>query len=214
MLSEQKEPQLKAPNQNIGGYERSTRAQNILECIKIIASIGTFIAAIVACIQYVDSFQELRTERSLKFVNSWKSENISDSYSLTRLFVQDMIDRDGYPDPSLTKEQMSRALSNLGARWTAELIRGDNDRVLREGVQPKELIKHIDTVVLFFEEMEVCIESELCDDEVLLKFFGGRVQTFWVYFKGYARLRRSTYYPQFGSKVDSLELRRLKGTGK
>lgn len=179
--------------------DRVTLSTRVEQYTRIAASLGVALAAITGAYQYVEANEDNRRERSLEIVRNWQSETNIERYTAIQAFVEGKVN-----EPTLkaqlqvlSPDALPDAQANLGRAWTAALRDSD-------APEDKRIERHIDRLMLFFAQMEICIDSELCNAKVLRDYFELEVSTFWTYFKGYAELRQRASYQGYGDPVARL----------
>lgn len=170
---------------------------------RIFASVSVAIAALVGVWQYVESNREIKRERSLEYVRLWRDGEPLVQFTNVQRFLEVRIaesDQSFNELEKLSKDVRTLALGNFGARVSLELKNSQHEN-------SQQIANAIHRLTLFFGQIEICIDSNLCDAKVLESYLGDEVRSFWLYFKGFAQVRRENNYPGYGGTVDSLVAR-------
>ena len=150
--------------------------------------------AIFTIIQFLDSKEEKRVERTMQLVELWEREEY---------------------------QQASRAvaarLDALNARYSGLLGPGAGEAeraVLREqmGLEAMtaeggdlplgEFRTAFDRVLYFLNRMAFCVEGNLCSERMVDGYFGDFASSFWDYFHGFVEQQRGNGDPRLAAPLE------------
>ena len=132
--------------------------------------IGTVCAAFYAVVEYVQHQQSVQVERSLAYVERHHKGN---TFTAKRNLSQALFE---------SSDQLTILLG--AGNLSPEQLNDQYSEFMTALVVSKSLNADIETLFLFYEEVAICVERDLCDAEVIEEFFGGQ-----------ARKMFNSYYP-------------------
>ena len=127
--------------------------------------------------EYIEHKQTVKVQRSLSYVSSYRSGNISEAkLSLNQILV------DQY---TTFNEILSKTYSD-----DTSLSNAYNELVLKI-TKETSVQRNIEILFSFFEEVAICVERKLCDKEIINSFFSNDAKSLF-----------NSYYPYICSLRD------------
>ena len=119
--------------------------------------ITVFLAGAYSLFEYIEHKQSVRVERSLGYVEHYRDSNTAEAkLSLNQLLVNN--------------QKTLIALLNNNYADEAELNSAFNKLILSITETPA-VHRNLEIAFTFFEEAAICVEHDLCDQEVIKSFF-------------------------------------------
>ncbi len=153
------------------------------------------VGAVFSAVQFMQSRQEKRIERSLDLVSLWESTSIQAASSAVKRRLGDLNSQAaGLITAQTTPEQLDIIMSSIGNQaMTAD-----------GGAMPlAEFQDHFDRVVYFLSRVASCVEGNLCDRAVADEFFLDYGRSFWRYFSGWIEKQRRQGSPNLAVGVET-----------
>lgn len=179
------------------GPARRTRWERAESTFRMLSLIAIAVSAAVSALNFYQGYLDTKKERAIALMSQWQSSGARDTYASLGDVLAPAITDVG-PIPSDLPEQAKQLVrKRIGADLLEALKSGNLDD--QEGIATQ-----IDTVVVFFSEIEFCLRAKLCDEALLKDYFGTEVTVFWDYFQTYAFEQRAGLYPTYGKAVEQL----------
>ncbi len=175
------------------GWERIESTFRLLSLLAIAGSAG------VSALNYYQGFLDTKKDRSLELMSDWHETGARETYAELGNVLAPAIDGAGEVPADLPERARQLARKQIGANLLESLKAGDEETF-------KEVQAQIDTVVVFFSEIEFCLRAELCNAPLLEDYFSNEVTLFWDYFQAYALDQRAGLYPTYGNAVEALAI--------
>ena len=157
--------------------------------LDFLSRLAILASLVIAGLQYFAYQQDMQIQRTLNFVERFQDGPVGQAQrGLTTALRQ--------VEPAVQDIKTS-GLEGLGANAAYTEIRRF---VIYESNNGQGVWRDVDTVVLFLEELEVCVETGLCDERVAIQFFADYAEIFVANFEPYLD-DRSAMAPDFGQKV-------------
>ncbi len=174
-------------------WERIESTFRLLSLIAIAGSAG------VSALNFYQGYLDTKKDRSIKLMSDWHKTGARDTYAELGNVLTPAIDAAGEVPANLPERARQLARKQIGANLLEALKAGDEETF-------KEFQARIDTVVVFFSEIEFCLRGNLCNAPLLEDYFGTEVTLFWDYFQAYALDQRAGLYPTYGDSVEALAI--------
>jgi hypothetical protein len=173
--------------------------------LDLVVKSAAIIAGIFAIYQYLQAQQDLRVVRSLDYVERFNDFDTSigrahANISRTLWLNNTQILRLREILRTLPEDQAKA----LRARFVRKLLDDDADG---EGLRGD-----VHTVAQFFDTLQICIRSGLCDEASAYAFFGGYVVTFWNNFS-VAIVESRDLDPNYGAGLEHVLRRAMLAPG-
>ena len=138
--------------------------------IDIVVKTGTILAVIFGFNQYLMARQDMRVNRSLSLVERFNSD--TERAGKARALATKV-----WWDNRKQIERLVRSPADEFDKHRGNLVY----KVLYMGGAKSEAIQYALIDLLdFFGELEVCVESRLCDEETAVDFFGPYADGYWL----------------------------------
>jgi hypothetical protein len=152
------------------------------------------VGGIFSVLQYLDTREENRVERTLQLVELWEEPEFQEAQKaigarLDALNAQfgELLDRNATP------EERAVYFDRIGAA----AMQADG------GTMPVEEFRaHFDRMLYFLNRMAFCTEGNLCSKDVVDGYFGDFAKSFWAYFGGYIEEQRSDVALNYGAPLE------------
>lgn len=152
------------------------------------------VGGIFSVLQYLDTREENRVERTLQLIELWEKPEFQQAQQaigerLDALNVQfaELLDKDA------TAAERSVYFDRIGAA----AMQADG------GTMPVEAFRaHFDRMLYFLNRMAFCVDGNLCSKEVVDGYFGDFAASFWAYFGGYISEQRGGVAPNYGAPLE------------
>ena len=152
------------------------------------------VGGIFSVLQYLDTREENRVERTLQLIELWERPEYQKaqraiSARLDALNAQfgDLLDKNA------TASESAVYFDRIGAA----AMQQDG------GAMPiAEFRTHFDRMLYFLNRMAFCVDGNLCSKEVVDGYFGDFAQSFWTYFGGYIDEQRGGLAPNYGAPLE------------
>ncbi len=175
------------------GWERIESTFRLLSLIAIAVSAG------VSAMNFYHGYLDTKKERSIALMSAWQTTGVRDTYAQLGSVLIPAIEAAGEVPADLPEQARQLARKQIGTNLLKTLKMGDADTFNAIEVQ-------IDTVVVFFSEIEFCLRGNLCNAPLLEDYFSTEVTLFWDYFQAYALDQRAGLYPTYGDAVEALAI--------
>jgi hypothetical protein len=170
-------------------HEKQSMTTHLLPWLELAVKVGAIFAGVFAIVQYLDSRQDTRVEKTLSYVTAFGDANTSIGRA-----------RDQIREVLWSNEKQISVLQHaistlppgeaamLRRRFVQGLIEGPDGRTgLREP---------LDDVIVFFDTLLICTEHSLCDRRSAEAFLSEYAAEFWRNFEQFIsdRRRRTSDY--------------------
>jgi hypothetical protein len=160
-----------------------TNSKEIAEALNSwLSVVAVVFAGGYALLEYIEHKQDVKVERSLSYVESYRDGNIADAkLSLNQ---------------TLALHQTSKQLNNA---YTQFILKTTEDQ---------DVQRNIEIAFSFYEEIAICVERQLCDSEVIQSFFINDARAlFNAYFPYVCSLRKEWKNDQVYLKLEQYYIR-------
>jgi len=155
--------------------------------IDLSSRVALLAAGAFAVVQYLQSLQDLRVERTTQYITRYEDGNASVARrSINSLFR-----------PYVAQFNELRQLGGVSPDMQYEIV-----KAIAETDEGHGLFDRIDTVVDFYEGLWTCVREHLCDQPVAEGYFAsGEAAEFWNNFEPYILDRRANN-PSFATGLE------------
>lgn len=182
--------------QDQGSKRTTSRRLDKLESVLRSASlVAISISVMLAAFQYYQSRVDERKERSVALMNSWRGSEERVAYYRLSEALELRLEASGPLVANVTPAALVQIKYNIGEALIEAWSTGEGGYDGWYG--------DIDSIFDYFSEVEFCIQAGLCDESLLLSYFGREASDFWEYFQSFAVDRRATYFPDYGASLQS-----------
>lgn len=142
-----------------------------------------------ALLEYIEHKQDVKVERSLSYVESYRDGNIADAkLSLNQTLA--------------THQSSLTALLSL-PNQSAQQLNLAYGKFILEVTAEQSVQRNIEIAFSFYEEIAICVERELCDSDVIESFFINDARAlFNAYFPYVCALRKDWNNDQVYLKLE------------
>lgn len=150
---------------------------------------------IFTVIQYIQTRDETRIERSLELVELWEQPEYQLAQKALKTRLLDLnAQYSGLLDDNASAAEKSVYDERIGlAALTAE-----------GGEMPVgEFRDHFDRIVYFLNRVAFCVQENLCKPSVADAYFHDFAASFWAYFAGHVREERQGGSPNYAVTIES-----------
>lgn len=172
----------------------------LLLTLNIVVKVGAIFATLFAIFQYLAAREDRRVERSLGYVSRFSDHG--SAIGMARLQVSAALWANETQLLRL-KDVLQRLPEDEGIALRARFI----EKLMQGGGDAAPIRVALDPIVSFFDELQVCIDTNLCDGQAADAFFQDYVITFWDNF-GAAILDRRDLNPRYGWGIQAFFTRR------
>lgn len=167
----------------------------LLEWIDLATKIGAVFAVLFAIHQYLAARQDARVERTLDYVQSFNDR--SQVGAARRRISEDLWrSSDQLMELGRLMEELpTPQASDLRNRFVWKLVDGTAER---PGFRSE-----VHDVLSFFDDLAICVATELCDRESAISFFGDYVKDFWANFESFI-IEHRVLAQDYGEGIESM----------
>jgi hypothetical protein len=172
-----------------------TNSKEIAEALNSwLSVVAVVFAGGYALLEYIEHKQDVKVERSLSYVESYRDGNIADAkLSLNQTLA---LHQDSLTQLLSTPNQTSKQLNNA---YTQFILKTTEDQ---------DVQRNIEIAFSFYEEIAICVERQLCDSEVIQSFFINDARAlFNAYFPYVCSLRKEWKNDQVYLKLEQYYIR-------
>jgi len=163
----------------------SVRASKLADfTLKVITIIG----ALFAGYQYLESRSDLRVSRTLDYVNKLDSNSSRVGKSYNGVVTKTLNDYHN----SIARFNLAKLSEEKASILRDKLLKGILSRSA-EGIEGDSFKDALNDVVIFYEQLQICIEEDLCDKQTAETFFQNDARRLWENFNIYLlKIRKIT----------------------
>jgi hypothetical protein len=147
-----------------------------------------------ALLEYIEHKQDVKVERSLSYVESYRDGNIADA----KLSLNQTL--------SVHQDSLTQLLSQ--ANQTSEQLNSAYNQFILQISDDQDVQRNIEIAFSFYEEIAICVERKLCDSEVIQSFFINDARAlFNAYFPYVCSLRKEWKNDEVYLKLEEYYIR-------
>lgn len=176
--------------------EKRTLLERAEKVFRIFSLAAISISVALAVYQFREGRIDERKERSVGLMSRWQGSEERRAYTRLSQALEIRLEDTGMVLGQVTPGALSQIKYNIGRSLIKDWSIDDGDY--------QSWSDDIEMIFNFYGEVEFCIRAELCDIELLTAYFGGEAESFWEYFRSYAEDQRASFYPSYGSALESL----------
>ncbi|MGR3271788.1 hypothetical protein DU478_05380 [Thalassococcus profundi] len=149
----------------------------------VLAVLGGLIGLILAYFELAQRREAARAEATLALLDVWEGATQGGTHYLNAFRALDARVKANLDEVPQADLDAARADDTMRAALYA--------RVTREVMDDPEAQRAFEDVVYFFQRLAICVETNLCDREATLAFFGGPMRSFSLTFSAPIANRRA-----------------------
>jgi hypothetical protein len=163
------------------------RNKSALELLAVwTESIGVLVAAIFAIQQYADNSAAEQVNKTLSYIDRFHADDVGDAWEKFEKVFDDR------------KEEIFKVSAGPDSETQFPLF-------LQRVMDEQELEIPLNKILEFFDELNICAESKLCDEKTAIRFFGKHAWDFSGLMKPYILHLREEYHdPTIGVGILSI----------
>lgn len=150
--------------------------QTAISWLELILKVILITASLSAVYQYFDVKQENRVKKTMEFLDHFSSGQLQDAQMKLSASWSDYHDDIKQLNQIPVKSEKDKAL----------II----ENMVLQVVLHREQSKDIDLLVIFFENLQICIDNRICDQRVSQSFFGEYASGFFSLYQPWIKERR------------------------
>lgn len=153
------------------------------------------VGAIFSALQYLQSRQEKRIERTLSLVELWERDDYQEAQTAMKRRLADLNRQSAsLITDKTTKEELEIIAASTGLQAMTE----------SGGAMPlADFEERFDRVVYFLSRLSSCVTGNLCDRAVADEYFLGYARSFWSYFSDYVERERKRGSPSLAAAIEA-----------
>lgn len=165
-------------------------------CAKVLLIAGAIVGAAWAYFEYLQKEEQQRIEGSLGYVKRFSEGSMLESTN--------RIDSTWYAyREQLLRLQHSSSEAAYLQRYY-QLVMSVVERTpipARDGVPARGIVGDVNAVESFFSELQICVNSGLCDGKAAHAYFDSYAQRFYCLHEPYLSWKAANYYPGYGKDL-------------
>jgi hypothetical protein len=152
------------------------------------------VGGIFSVLQYLDTREEHRVERTLQLIELWEKPEFQQAQQAIGERLDALNTQFGeLLDKNASAEERAVYFDRIGVA----AMQADG------GSMPvAEFRAHFDRMLYFLNRMAFCVEGNLCSKDMVAGYFGDFARSFWTYFGGYIEEQRGGIAPNYGAPLE------------
>lgn len=153
------------------------------------------VGAVFSAVQFLQSRQDKRVERTLALVELWERPQYQDAQKALKHRLGELNRQSAsLVTQQTTPEQLDVIMASIGLKAMTE----------QGGTMPlAEFQDQFDRIVYFLSRLSSCVETELCDRAVADEFFLDYARSFWRFFADYIAKERKAGAENLGVTIET-----------
>ncbi|MEM6658372.1 MAG: hypothetical protein AAF625_09810 [Pseudomonadota bacterium] len=177
--------------------DKPSNWERVESSLRMASLVAISLSVVLAAWQYYEKRLDEKKERSTRLMQEWQTSDERRNYEWLGQELEKVLAAGRSVSESAQEDEIEKLKSEIGDHvintWrfgeTADFDKGT---------------AAIDSLFVFYSEVEFCIRAQLCDEILLQDYFATEVINFWQYFRTYAEDQRGQFYPNYGKPTENL----------